>query len=328
MKDKPIVIIGGGSIGQRHIKNLQSLGFSNIFCLKRAADPAFETKFQVEVLTDYRELEHIQPWAVFICNPTSLHVESLEIAVRNGAHIFMEKPLIHNEEGLQKARSIMEGYDKVFFIGFMLRFHPLVKALKGIIEEGELGDVYSARFEFGSYLPYWHPWEDYKISYASNNALGGGVINTITHELDLVQYFFGKPESVMTHKTNLHKLDIEVEELFEGILIYNNKLVTLHLDYLQKDYDRRIRMLFDEGSVTWNWHENELVVKKHKSEIKKIELKDFEVNQLYIDELKSFFELIEKGNIHHSLDKSHAFENTSITLALHQSSDTHKNVKI
>ena len=205
------MIIGGGSIGQRHIKNLQSLGFSNIFCLKRAADPAFETKFQVEVLTDYRELEHIQPWAVFICNPTSLHVESLEIAVRNGAHIFMEKPLIHNEEGLQKARSIMEGYDKVFFIGFMLRFHPLVKALKGIIEEGELGDVYSARFEFGSYLPYWHPWEDYKISYASNNALGGGVINTITHELDLVQYFFGKPESVMTHKTNLHKLDIEVE---------------------------------------------------------------------------------------------------------------------
>ncbi len=318
---KPILIIGGGSIGQRHIKNLQSLGFTNIYCLKRKADSDFEKKFKVNVITSNKELSTINPWAVFICNPTSLHIESLQESVDSNAHIFMEKPLIHDEKGLKKAKEILKNYDKVFFIGFMLRFHPLVKQIKKLIDSQELGEVYASRFEFGSFLPYWHPYEDYKISYAARKELGGGVINTITHELDLIQYFFGNPKNVSAQKMNLGKLNMDVEELFEGTLIYNNKLVTLHLDYLQKDYDRRISILCDEGSIRWNWHDNEVIVKKHKEEDKTFPLNNFDVNHLYIDELKSFFTLIKNNKLDHSLDSNHAFNNTEITLALHESSE-------
>lgn len=319
-----IAIIGGGSIGQRHINNLQALGYQNIYCLKRKLDSNFENKYKVEVITSYQKLNVINPWAVFICNPTSLHIESLQKAVDSNAHIFMEKPLIHDEKGLKKAKEILKKYDKVFFIGFMLRFHPLVKQIKNIITSQELGEVYASRFEFGSFLPHWHPYEDYKISYAARKELGGGVINTITHELDLIQYFFGNPKSVSAQKMNLGKLNIDVEELFEGTLIYNTKLVTLHLDYLQKDYDRRISILCDEGSIRWNWHDNKVTVKKHKEEDKIFSLNNFDVNQLYIDELKSFFNLITHNNTNHSLDSNHAFNNTEITLALHDSAEKGK----
>ncbi len=328
MLDSPIVIDGGGSIGKRHIRNLQSLGYHNIFCLKRKQSSKFEKEFNVKVVTSYECLKDIKPLAVFVCNPTSLHIKSLEHAVIVDSHIFMEKPLVHNEFGLTHARSVLKKNSKVFFIGFMLRFHPLVKEIKSIIDSTILGKVYSARFEFGSYLPYWHPWEDYKTSYASRRELGGGVINTITHELDLIQYFFGNPNSVTSQKANFNKLDIEVEELFEGILIYDDKLVTLHLDYLQKDYDRRISILCDEGSINWNWHDNEIVVKNHKSEAIKIPLLNFDVNQLYLDELEVFFELINKGKIKHSLDQDHAINNTKITLALHKAADLNQKVRI
>ena len=319
--NKPIIIIGGGSIGQRHIKNLHSLGFNNIYCLKRKADADFEKKFEVNVITSYHEVDAISPWAVFICNPTSLHIESLQHSVNSAAHIFMEKPLIHDKKGLKKAREILNNYNHVFLIGFMMRFHPLVKEIKKILDTESLGKVYSARLEFGSFLPYWHPYEDHKISYAARKELGGGVINTITHELDLAQYFFGDPDSVKAHKMNIGKLDIDVEELFEGILIYKDKLVSLHLDYLQKDYDRRISILCDEGSIRWNWHDNEVIVKKHKEETQVIPLHNFDVNQLYIDELKSFFTLIENKKLDHSLDARHAFNNTEITLAMHAAGD-------
>jgi len=326
--NNPIVVIGGGSIGKRHINNLQTLGFKNIYCLKREYNSDFEKNLKVKVITSYRELKVINPWAVFICNPTSLHIESLQEAVNLGAHIFMEKPLIHEAKGLEKAKEILKNYDKVFFIGFMMRFHPLVKEVKNILETENLGKVYAARLEFGSFLPYWHPYEDYKISYAAKKKLGGGVINTITHELDLAQYFFGNPESVKAHKMNLGKLDIDVEELFEGILIYKDKMVSLHLDYLQKDYDRRISILCDEGSIRWNWHDNEVIISKHKEETKKIPLHNFDVNQLYINEIKAFFSLIENNKLKHGLDSHQAFKNTEITLALHESSDKGKVINL
>ena len=326
--NEPIVIIGGGSIGQRHIKNLKQLGFSNVTCLKRKEDEKFAGDHGVKVITSYSEMISLKPKAVFICNPTSLHLESLEQAIAVGAHIFMEKPLIHDKDSLEKAKRVLKGHDKVFFIGFMLRFHPLVQKIKEILATGELGNVYSARFEFGSYLPNWHPYEDHRISYAARKELGGGVINTITHELDLIQYFFGKPEAVSAQKQNLGKLSIDVEELFEGTMIYNNKLVTLHLDYLQKDYDRRIAILCDEGAIRWDWHSNRVIVKKHKSEEQVFPISGFEVNKLYLDELVSFFELIGQNKLSHSLDSQHAIENTNLTLAFHQAAEEHRTIPI
>ena len=89
----------------------------------------------------------------------------------------------------------------------MLRYHPHVKKIKEIIDSNLLGKAYSARFEFGSHLPFWHPWEDYRVSYASKAELGGGVINTIAHELDLIQYFFGEP-----------KLLSQVQKIFRNLI--------------------------------------------------------------------------------------------------------------
>ena len=202
----------------------------------------------------------------------------------------------------------------------MLRYHPLVKKIKSIIDSNILGNVYSARLEFGSYLPFWHPWEDYKTGYAALKKLGGGVINTITHELDLIQYFFGNPYSIICESKNLGKLGIEVEEIAEAIFDYKDKIVTLHLDYLQKEYDRNIKILCEEGKITWNWHDNKLTVKKYKEDTIEFPIaKEFEVNQLYIDELKDFIGMIENSSINHPLNLSHAISNTELLLRMHLS---------
>src|SRR5690606_23850277 len=195
---------------------------------------------------------------------------------------------------LQMATASWMKTDKTFLIGFMLRYHPLVAQLKNLIDTKVLGTAYSARFEFGSYLPYWHPWEDYHASYASKRSLGGGVIRTITHELDLVQYFFGSPISVYANAMNFGKLGIEVEELSECILEYNDKVVTIHLDYLQKDYGRNITVLCDEGKLVWDWHSAKIRILKHKDQAKEIGMTpNFDINDLYVSELRDFIHLVE-----------------------------------
>ena len=48
----------------------------------------------------------------------------------------------------------------------------------------------------------------------------------------------------------------------EIIFNYEDKQVSLHLDYLQKDYRRNIRVLGDEGSLTWDWNRSTITLKK------------------------------------------------------------------
>jgi predicted dehydrogenase len=321
------LVIGGGSIGKRHIKNLQSLGYYNIYCLKRKADQSFEGEFKVKVVTSIEAIiEKIN--IVIVCTPTSLHIEGIKIAKILDAAVLMEKPLIHNAEGLTESNSLVDRNNNLFFIGFMLRYHPLVLKIKELIEQKVVGEIYAARFSFGSYLPYWHPWENHQDSYASQKKLGGGVINTITHELDLIQYFFGTPLCVTAEKVNFNKLSIEVEEIAEAIFKFNDKLVTLHLDYLQKDYDRNIFILGDNGSIKWNWHENKVKVKIHKQESIEYPLANFDVNQLYIDELKHFIELYKNKILAHPLNFEHAFINTKLMLAIHKAAETGQRIKL
>ena len=322
------LIIGGGSIGRRHLRNLQSLGYRDITVLKRKNDTKFEKDNDVKVVSSYDQAAKYKFDAVFVCTPTSLHNEGLRFAVSQGAHIFMEKPLIHDRQGLLEAGRIIDGHKKIFFIGFMLRFHPLVRKIKGIIDEGSLGKAFSARLSFGSFLPYWHPWEDYKTSYAARKDLGGGVINTITHELDLIQYFFGNPDNVYCVSSNFNYLDINVEEQAEAIFTYDDKVVSLHLDYLQKDYDRNIQILFKEGRVNWNWHRNTIGILRHRNEPRVIDSKGFDVNNLYLYEVKNFISLLMENRINHPLDFNHAMENTQIMLDMHSSAEQKTPVNI
>lgn len=323
------LILGGGAIGRRHISNLLKIGYTSIFCLKRHPDEAFEQEHKVKVITSLQELEGTKIDAVIVCTPTSMHIEGMAIALKLSASVFMEKPLIHSKEGMEEAIKLASDNDKIFFIGFMLRYHPLVIRLKELLDARILGNVYSARFEFGSYLPYWHPWEDHRTSYASRVVLGGGVINTITHELDLIQYFFGMPSTVYTTSVNLSKLDIETEELAEAILEYPDKVVTLHLDYLQKDYDRNIRILCDDGKLIWNWHENKIHILRHKGQPEVVQLQDeFNVNDLYIHELQDFIRIEQEKILVHSLDFNHAVTNTKLMLSMHESGKQGKKIAV
>lgn len=317
------LVIGGGSIGKRHLKNLFSLGERDLFCYKRSYDKDFETEYNCKVISSYDEVILLKPDILYICNPTSLHYEGLIWAQNSEAHIFMEKPFTDNELSLHKALQSWKK-QRVFFIGFVMRYHPLVKILKEKIDNKVIGDVFSARFEFGSYLPNWHPWENYKEGYAAMKSLGGGVINTITHELDLILFLFGNPKSVLAAKANLGHLQIDVEELSESVFSFPWGFATLHLDFLQKDYDRQIKILGTEGKITWNWRENAITVERYNEPKEIIDLKVDDFNQLYIEELKDFFELIRLNKIQHSLDFDYAITNTKWMLALHKSAETQK----
>ena len=312
-----ILIVGGGSIGKRHLKNLNKITTEKLYCFKRNADPKFEKIHNCKIITSKKQFYILMPRAVIVCNPSSLHAEWVKLANEIKSHLFVEKPFVTSQDQLNFVKKNWTN-DRVFFIGFMLRYHPAVKKIKNLLNNQKIGKIFSARFEFGSWLPYWHPYEDYKKSYASKKILGGGVINTINHELDLIQYFFGEPTNIMTTKSNVGDLDIEVEDIAESIFTFKDKIVSLHIDFLQKDYDRNIKILGSLGKIIWNWHEEKIKIILHNKKNEYINIGKVEINQLYVDEMIDFLDLVKNVQIKHNLDFKYACSNTRIMLEMHK----------
>lgn len=313
-----ILIVGSGSIAKRHLNNLKLLNLTDIIVLKREYDHEFENKYNVKVITSYNSELLINLDCIFICTPTSIHLEALEFANKNNLHVFIEKPMVHDDNSFSLSKNTWNLKNKVFFIGYMLRFHPAIKYIHDIVKSEQYGNVYSARLEFGSYLPNWHPEENYKLSYASLENLGGGVVRTISHELDLAQYFFGNPQEIKNINLNTGLLQINVEEISESILSYPDKIVSIHLDFLQKKYHRSISILFENGRLDWNWNNNQIHITSMNNDFQIINFANgFEINDLYIEELKHFFYLINNNIINHSLDFKHALTNTELMLKIY-----------
>ena len=92
-------------------------------------------------------------------------------------------------------------------------------------------------------LPHWHPEENYLDMYSSKKKLGGGVLLDIIHEIDLVNWFFGKCKNIIGRAYNSKTLKIETEEVADFIFLYNDKNVCVHLDYLQYPFSRSIKIV-------------------------------------------------------------------------------------
>src|ERR1700691_5399825 len=121
------LVVGCGSIGRRHAKNLKSLGLRHFaFCdtnpeaLKQCSEDV-----KGELFSDYKEaLQSFKPDFALICTPPVCHVDEALAALQAGSHVFIEKPLSHESAGVQVLIAEARRHDRNVQVGYNLRFHP------------------------------------------------------------------------------------------------------------------------------------------------------------------------------------------------------------
>ncbi|MFC1723156.1 Gfo/Idh/MocA family protein [Nanoarchaeota archaeon] len=249
-----IAVLGCGSIGKKHIQNLTTLEGISLF----AYDPS-ETALQSlthETVIKYSDIDRLFSEnkfdAIFVCAPYHLHVELVKRGLENDCHVFVEKPISDTLEGLEELQKLAEAKSKIVFVGCNMRFHSPLQRIKKILDSGKVGKVYSARLEFGHYLPNWRPNTDYSKTYSARHDMGGGVILDSIHELDYANWLFGKVSRVACFADKLSELNIDVEDSAEIIMkLANNSIVEIHLDYLQRFKRRSCQVIGSEGTIIW-----------------------------------------------------------------------------
>jgi predicted dehydrogenase len=250
-----ILIAGLGSIGRRHLRNLVALGEKDIVLLRthKATLPDDELAgYPVE--TDLAEaLKKHRPQAVIVSNPTALHMDVAIPAAQAGCAILLEKPISNDLARVDELRKAAAQSGSKILVGFQFRYHPTLNKARELIAAGAIGKALTVHAHWGEYLPNWHPWEDYRQSYAARADLGGGVIVTLTHPLDYLRYLLGEVESLWSFNGHISPLEMDVEDVAEiGLKFASGAIGGVHMNYVQRPPVHRLEIVGAGGTLRWD----------------------------------------------------------------------------
>jgi predicted dehydrogenase len=300
-----VLVVGLGSVGQRHAANLRTLCGGELelttFRVRgeqlvigvdgttRPGDPLEE--FGIAAFADLDRALEDGPDAVIVANPPASHLPVALAAARAGCHLLIEKPLSHSEEGVDELVRTVEDQGLTCLVGYQLRFHPGFRHLAGLVGSGAIGRVLSAHFDFGEHVAGWHPWEDFRKGVFVGP--GGGVLLAQIHDLDIVYALFGLPQRIFAAGGARSSLDLDVEDTVDLVLECGQVAVHIHQDVVQRPPVRRYDVVGEDGKASWDYLGGALRLTRPDGTVETTSFANMPRNDLFLDELRHFMACIE-----------------------------------
>ena len=232
------LVIGYGSIGQRHARLLAELGCQVAVMSRRPI------RFSLCYSGLSEALVYWQPNYVVVANRTSEHHQTIEALVQYGfqGRVLVEKPLFDRPSELST-----HAFSQVS-VAYNLRCHPLLTRLKTFLDYS--ANLVTANIYVGSYLPDWRPNTDYRQSYSTKKSEGGGVLRDLSHELDYVFWLFGPWRRLTALGGHFSQLEVDSEDAC-SLLMETERcpLITIHMNYLDRGHRREIFVNTDHHTI-------------------------------------------------------------------------------
>ena len=226
---KNALIVGYGSIGRRHAGILSRiLSKKNISIISKQKKIGFKT---------YKSLNKIKqkPDYIVVANRTSDHFKTIKIIEKKfrNSKVLIEKPLF------EEVRKVNIKNNK-YYVGYNMRFNPIIKFIKKKIKNKK---IWCVKASCNSFLPHWRKNIKYYNSSSAKKKYGGGVSLDLSHEMDYIQYLFGKIKLNKAQKGKFSNLKIDVDD-FVNILGKTKKIpfLQINLDYFSRISQRSLKI--------------------------------------------------------------------------------------
>ena len=242
-----VLIVGYGSIGERHAKILNELGHDT-----RVVTARTDTKFHsYATLSD--ALSGFEPGYVVIANQTGYHHQALQTLKATGysGRLLVEKPIFSNTAHTDCIPC--PGY-----VGYNLRLHPVLQELKRRTADSR---ILSAHVYVGSYLPDWRPNRDYRRCSSSADPVSGGVLKELSHDLDYLLWLTGRWRSVAAWGGKVSNLEIQASDVY-GCVVRTQRcpVATVQLNYFDRIGRREIILNSEQTSFHADLFRGELKI--------------------------------------------------------------------
>tara|TARA_B100000401_G_scaffold435244_1_gene376679 strand:+ start:2233 stop:3225 length:993 start_codon:yes stop_codon:yes gene_type:complete len=327
------LIIGLGSIGKRHIRNLISLKINprNITGFDPRKDRVKEVKaYGIEsFISSLNKIKENEFDGAFICSPTSLHIKQAILLAKKNINLFIEKPLDSKISNVNKLIKIQKQKKIKILITYPFRFSDHGNFFKKLVKNNILGKPIYFKGEFSEYLPDWHPYEKYNSFYMAKKSMGGGSILDQSHILDMAHYVFGDFSKVINcFNAKISKLKVNSDDIADIVLHTKNGVYgTIHQDMFGREHKKYMDVYCEKGNIQWNVYDCSVTVynainkkyKKHKFKI--------DHNHMYINQTKHIFDIIKK-NIKPRISLSDGLHTLNTIIKAEAKSKLNKPIKI
>lgn len=232
-----VLVVGYGSIGMRHVNVLGSLGARVGVVSRRTVD------YPIVYKTITEALQKEEPDYVVIANNTDEHKDALQelIVCHYTGLVLVEKPIFEHYY------QIPENKFKGMYVGYNLRFHPILLHLYSLLKNAK---IFSVHVYVGQYLPSWRPNCDYRTSYSARRSCGGGVIRDLSHELDYISWMLGDWKRVVGLGGKVSTLEIDSDDIFSLLMVTKRcPVVNIQMDYLDRIIRRQIVINTDQATI-------------------------------------------------------------------------------
>jgi len=326
-----ILVVGCGSIGERHISNLKTLSADEIIACDTNPERLALMKEKYDIQETYTELQKAMDRgidAVLVCTPPSTHIPIALKAIDYKAHVFIEKPMSNSLDGVDELIKRASKNELIICVGYNFRFHQGLKLVKDMVDREEIGKILSARAEFGQYLPDWRPWQDFRQSYTAKKGLGGGIILDGSHEIDYMRWLLGDVKEIFCFAGKISNLDVETEDVAEILLKFKRGAIgEIHLDFVRPGYSRTCELIGEEGVIVWNYSEKFVKIYSSKTEKWDIFNISADTDDMYIEEMKNFVNSV-RGIEKPLIDGNEGKKTLQLALAAKESAKSRRVLKL
>ena len=250
-----VLVVGGGSIGERHLRCFQQIGCEVALCDSNDArrNEVANRYGLTHSLASVGEAASKRWDAAVICTPAHLHVEhALHLAASTPA-LLIEKPLCTSLTDAERLQSGLSG--KIVQVAYVLRAHPATKQVRRSLHAGEIGILHQVTIVAGQHFPTFRPAYR-EIYYAKRESGGGAIQDAATHLFDLIQCLAGPLAWVYCDASHQALPGVEVEDTVHFLGRTSRGVqVSLALNQFMAPNETNVQFNGSQGSLAIRFHE-------------------------------------------------------------------------
>ena len=253
---KRVLVVGTGSIGERHARCFAATGHAVVSICEPDAQRrrAVVDRYNItEAFDDFDTAVASRPDVAVICTPAHLHIRMAAVMARQGIDLLIEKPLGASLDGIDDLVRAIDDVGVVVRVAYVLQSHPVLADMQAAIRSGEIGEPLELVAVGGQHFPHYRP--AYRETYYCDHATGGGAIqDALTHTLNAAEWLIGPIDHLVADAAHQRLPGVEVEDTVHVIARHGSCLASYSLNQHQAPNESTITVVGSRATARFENH--------------------------------------------------------------------------
>lgn len=255
-----VLIVGVGSIGERHLRCFQATGRAEVALCEVNAGLRAAVAERYRVASAFAAVEEAlaaspRPEAVVVATPAHLHVPIALHCLRAGCHVLIEKPLATTRTDVDVLLRQVHDSGRIGAVAYVYRAHPALQAMRQALRDGRFGEPVQFVASCGQHFPFYRP--AYRDTYYRDPATGGGAVqDALTHVVNAAEWLIGPPDRLVADVDHLVLEGVAVEDTVHLLTRHGRRMGCFSLNQHQAANETTLTVVCDRGTARFEYHHN------------------------------------------------------------------------